>query len=167
VEEMKKLLLVAALGSSGFSFAQVAQVVCVGTEQQCEKSQKKFCAQEARQPAPANLSVAVDEPVTGHVYDQGGNAWIFPGASVLLRTVPGQETIASAAIEKDGRFSLGTVKAGPYRLISVRMVGEVAQRPGATHQPDKLSCEGANACEVKVMLGATPTDQVTDLCPPR
>jgi hypothetical protein len=41
VEEVKKLLLVAALGSSGFSFAQVAQVVCVGTEQQCEESQKK------------------------------------------------------------------------------------------------------------------------------
>jgi hypothetical protein len=163
---VKKLLLVAALGSSGFSFAQVAQVVCVGTEQQCEASQRKVCAREARQAAPANLSVPVDEPVTGHAYDQGENAWIFPGASVLLRTVPGQETIASAAIEQDGRFSLGIVKAGSYRLVFVRMQGGVAQRPGS-YQPEQLSCEGSNACEVKVRLVATPTDQVTDMCPPR
>ncbi len=166
---MKKLLLVAALGSSGFSFGQVAQVVCVGTEQQCEASQRKICAREARHAAPANLSVPVDEPVTGHAYGPGESAvfaWTFPGASVLLRTVPGQETIASAAIEQDGRFSLGTVKAASYRLVFVRMVGGVAQRAGV-HQPEQLSCEGSNACELKVKLFFTPTDQVTDMCPPR
>jgi hypothetical protein len=161
---MKSLLLMAGFGVSRICFSQVA---CIGSEAHCEKVQRKICAAELRKPAPANLFVPVDEQVTGRLMDQADAPLGGPDIALLIKDVPGQTVLGTATPGQDGRFSLGPLKSGYYRLLAARRNNGSIERLAPFSPPAAIECQGTNPCEVDIRLIGGATDQVTDTCPPR
>jgi hypothetical protein len=156
---MKRMLLIALLGSSSFLFAQT---VCVGTTQQCIEAQRKLCASE---PAPVNLELSEDRLVSGTVADETGAN--FSDVEVQLR-MPRTGAVLQSAAAKNGEFDFGKVKAGSYRLVVVKPTPSGPERLKEFDQAKLLACNGSTTkCELKVVLTVHGSDNPIDFCPPK
>ncbi|MEO6965779.1 MAG: carboxypeptidase-like regulatory domain-containing protein [Acidobacteriaceae bacterium] len=160
MEEVRKMLLVAMLGSTSFLFSQT---VCVGTsQQQCIEAQKQKCASE---PAPANFELPKDRVVQGTVADTTGES--FQGVEVQLR-IPKTGSVVQSVAAKDGTFNLGMVNAGFYRLIVVKQGEQGIKRLRMWDQPKSLVCaDSTSAYRISVVLTLHGTDNTIDFCPPK
>ena len=70
-----------------------------------------------------------------------------------------QVTVKKVSTDADGKFDLGLVKHGGYRLL-------LSPHPGFK-QPEKLECSSTRACTVDAVLIANPTDGSAAGCPIR
>jgi hypothetical protein len=163
VEEVRRFFLASGL----FCFSSIAfsQVVCVGTVEQCRKSQKTICANEK---AGANLDLAGAQRVQGVIKDPTGAPFSFSGGNfqVQLRNVSNGQVLHQTSLDSEGRFTLTNLHGKTFRLIVVRLIAGVAQRTGFD-QPTNLRCENSEDCRVSIVLRVGPTDQPVDLCPPK
>ena len=166
---MKNLLLVAILGSSSFLFAQL---VCVGTTEQCKKAHRELCASE---PAPANLELSEDKFVTGTVLDVSGATFNDVDATgvnlidvgVELRA-PNTSVVLQSTAARNGTFDFGKVKAGSYRMVVVKRSPRGPERLKLWDQAKSLACKGSTTkCEITVVLTIHGTDNPIDFCPPK
>jgi 5-hydroxyisourate hydrolase-like protein (transthyretin family) len=69
-----------------------------------------------------------------------------------------QEKVKKLATDADGKFNLGTLKRGEYRLLLSPHRG--------FKQPEKLEC-WSNNCTLDAVLIVNPTDQLASSCPIR
>jgi hypothetical protein len=144
VEEVRSFVLafgLFCLGSIAF-----AQVVCVGTAEQCKESQKKICANEK---AEANLDLAGAQHLRGTIKDQTGAPFSSSGGNfqVQLRDTATGQVLQYTSLDSNGRFTFTNLHSGLLRLIVVRLVSGVAQRTGFD-QPAKMRCENAEDCKL-------------------
>jgi hypothetical protein len=157
---MKKLLLIALLGSSGLLFSQT---LCIGSVEQCREMQKQLCAEEK---APANLELSDSKLVEGTVIDQTG-AKFETGVAVQLRSTKSGEIVRNAQVS-NGVFSLGQIESGSYRLIFVKTLGAAIKRLVGFDQPKSLVCEVVGSiCKLSVMPTVHGSDNPIDYCPPK
>jgi hypothetical protein len=80
--------------------------------------------------------------------------------SVVLRSYLSpntQQTLRSVQTDDLGRFDLGDVRAGRYRLL--------ASWTRSFRQPDTLKCPESGECDLQIALVAPPTDGPDSVCP--
>lgn len=138
----------------GISTAQ-AQAVRLGPE---GHSPKGYC--EQFEPLHANLVLTADTNINGLITDE--TTAPFRRSAVELRrfiSATKQVTVKKTATDDEGRFDLGTVKRGQYRLL--------LSPSRAFKQPEKLECWSSKKCTLETALVANPTDQLTTNCPIR
>ena len=107
-----------------------------------------------------NLELKHEVHVAGRVEDQSG-APIQNSPVVLRRYISQRKQIGVETVSTDvnGRFDLGIVSQGKYRLLASPNRGFA--------QPTALQCSDANTCELMITLVVNPTDQPAVNCPIR
>jgi hypothetical protein len=110
-------------------------------------------------PLHPNLVLPADATVQGRVTDQT-NAPLKNSPIELIRYVSEskQERVKKLATDAEGKFDLGTVKRGEYRLLLSPHRG--------FKQPEKLECS-SRACTLDAVLIVNPSDQLASSCPIR
>ena len=157
---MKELTLAIAFFANSVA---CAQLVCVGTDKQCQEARKKVCAEE---PTLANLIVPVAATVSGILKDASGKP--FKGVHLLLKGMPGDHgVILTTKTDENGRFELGHLVSGQYRLIVLGGAQSAKPERIGFDQPVRQACEGTPKCDVLYILNASPTDQAVNLCSPK
>jgi hypothetical protein len=116
-----------------------------------------YCA--AVEPLRPNLVLSADTNVRGRVTDQT-TAPLKNSRIELRRFVSAtkQVDVKQSSTDADGRFDLGMVKRGQYRLLLSPHRG--------FKQPEKLECN-SHDCTLDTMLMTNPTDQLAASCPIR
>ena len=137
----------------------VGQTVVMGPDGKPEPLPRTLEECSAFEPLRPNLKLAGSARIKGHVADQA-TAPIGNSPIELRRFISAtkQETVKKAFTDKDGRFDLGVIEKGDYRLLLSPHRG--------FKQPEELKCDGTN-CVLEVILVVNPTDQVTAQCPIR
>jgi len=149
----------AAFSLEWFVNVEHGQVVEVGADGKARTPQaiSEYCAQV--ETIRANLKLTGDTRVRGRVTDE--TTAPFQNSPIELRSFISpvkQATVKKSSTDGDGKFDLGTVKRGEYRLLL---------SPGrGFKQPEKLTCETKD-CTLDTMLIANPTDQLAANCPIR
>jgi hypothetical protein len=117
----------------------------------------KYCGQiELIQ---ANLKLTEDTSVRGQLFDQSGAA--VPNSPIELRrfiATTKQVTVKKSSTDGDGKFDLGIVKKGDYRLLLSPHRG--------FQQPENLECRSKD-CTLHTVLILNPSDLPTAQCPIR
>ena len=115
----------------------------------------EYC--ESVEPLRPNLVSTADVTVQGRVTDQT-NAPLKNSAIELRRFISGskQETVKKLSTDAHGKFDLGTVKRGEYRLLLSPHRG--------FKQPEKLECSPPT-CTLDAVLIVNSTDQLASSCP--
>lgn len=106
-----------------------------------------------------NLTVAQNAQISGRLIDASGAP--FRNSTIELRlyiSATRQTTVRKIKTDEDGRFNIGSVRAGKYRLI--------ASPTRAFRQPPDLRCADER-CELNITLQVNPTDQPDSQCPVR
>ena len=127
-----------------------AQVVTVG------RPDPDFCKKvETIKP---NLVLADVTNVFGRVTDQTGAPFIKKQVELRI-FVTDQKQISEKIVKTDanGKFDLGQVKKGSYRLL--------LSESRAFRQADELDCAHKRECELNVTLKVNPTDMPESVCP--
>ena len=117
----------------------------------------EYCA--SVEPLRPNLVLTADTTVQGLVTDQTRAP--FKTSPIELRrfiSESKQETVKRLSTDADGKFDLGTVKRGEYRLLLSPHRG--------FKQPEKLDCS-SRTCTLDAVLNINPTDQLASSCPIR
>jgi hypothetical protein len=135
------------------------QVLEIGADGKARAPQatSEYCAQV--EPIRANLKLTGDTRVRGRVIDE--TTAPFQNSPIELRrfiSAVKQVTVKKSSTDDDGKFDLGTVKRGEYRLLLSPDRG--------FKQPEKLACESKD-CTLDTVLIANPTDQFATNCPIR
>ena len=128
------------------------QVVVVGQD-----GNPEYCA--AVEPLHPNLVLTENATVQGRVTDQT-NAPLKNSPIELRRFISEskQERVKKLSTDADGKFDLGAVKRGEYRLLLSPHRG--------FKQPEKLECS-SRTCTLDTVLIVNPTDQFASSCPIR
>lgn len=145
IHDMKTALMAVLFGA----VVAAAQTVSFRNNHQnaCEAIQVK-----------ANLHVPSPLKLKGRIIDETGAA--FANSAVELRTLDSdtkQTTVAKVSTDSDGRFALGKIKKGDYRLL--------ASPTRAFRQPDETWCRADTECVLEITLHANPTDLPDSQCP--
>src|SRR5580658_5369256 len=113
------------------------QLVCLNGECSCD---------DERAPLP-NLSVSRPVHVTGTLVDDVGAPFVFENTIVQLRTAKNKVVIVTVSVDRQGRFDIGVVPAGQYRLIAARRWdnGKLSRQP-LFDQPKPMTCSGESDC---------------------
>ena len=136
--------------------AAFGQLICMGDACKCENEQAP----------PPNLSVAQAVHVTGKLTDELGIPFVFE--IVQVRTIKEKAIIVTAAIDSHGRFDLGIVPAGQYRLIAARRLQDgKLERQALAGQPSPMSCSGEHACSITAIQHIYETELPFESCPPQ
>jgi hypothetical protein len=107
-----------------------------------------------------NLDLRDQVHVLGTVRDESTAP--FVSSRVELRRYFSQRNevrVRVVSTDDHGRFDLGIVKPGKYRLL--------ASPTRAFKQPSALQCQNGDMCELKITLIANPTDMLDSQCPIR
>jgi hypothetical protein len=135
------------------------QVVVIGKDGKAgpPPGDPEYC--EWVEPLRPNLVLKEDAIVRGRVTDQT-TAPLTNSPIELRRFISEskQETIKKVSTDSDGKFSLGKVKRGEYRLLLSPHRG--------FQQPAKLECS-STSCAFETILIINPTDQFASSCPIR
>lgn len=117
----------------------------------------EYCSQEPIQP---NFTPAEDVVVRGRITDQT-TAPLQNSPIELRRFISErkQVTVKKVSTDTDGKFDLGLVKHGDYRLLLSPHRG--------FKQPEKLECSSTRPCTVEAVLLVNPTDGPAAGCPIR
>lgn len=112
----------------------------------------------SKEPVKPNLVLEYSAHVTGHLQDQT-TAPFAESTVVLKRYEKGSKIVdvKTVTTDENGRFDLGTLPAGKYRLI--------ASPDRAFAQPEMLNCAPQNNCKLEITLRASGTDRPYALCP--
>jgi hypothetical protein len=138
--------------------AGLGQLICTGDECSCVNEKT----------APPNFSVAKAVRVTGLLVDETGAPFVFDNTIVQVRTFAHKAVIVTARVDSQGRFDLGIVPAGQYRLIAARRLqnGKLERQPLAD-QPKPMSCSGEADCSITAVQHIHGTDERFEFCPPQ
>ena len=150
-----KRILLALLIGCVFTAAQVVQVGADGKS--VPRATPEYCSQV--EPIRPNLIVIEDTRVQGRVTDQ--TTAPFRKSPIELRRFASENdvvTMKKSTTDGEGRFDLGVVKQGKYRLLLSPHRG--------FKQPDKLECDSMD-CKIDAVLIANPTDALAANCPIR
>ena len=139
--------------------AAQGQVVVVGQDGKSgpPPGNPEYCA--AVEPLRPNLVLPENTAVQGRVTDQ--TTAPFKNSPIELRRFVSeskQDRVKKLSTDADGKFDLGTVKRGKYRLLLSPHRG--------FKQPEKLECT-SRTCTLAVILIVNPTDQLASSCPIR
>jgi 5-hydroxyisourate hydrolase-like protein (transthyretin family) len=107
-----------------------------------------------------NLELHKSLRVIGTVSDQLGAP--LKNSPVELRKYISQRKQVNVKMTKtdaDGRFDLGTIELGRYRLLP--------SPSRVFKQPSKVQCENGSTCDLKITLMVNATDQPDSICPIR
>jgi hypothetical protein len=107
-----------------------------------------------------NLELRYQVHFIGSVQDQ--TTAPFANSRIELRKyISERKQISVKVISTDGkgRFDLGIVAAGKYRLLASPSRG--------FEQPSELQCQQGDVCELKITLMVHPTDMPDSQCPIR
>jgi len=141
------------------------QVVVVGQDGKSgpPPGNPEYC--ESVEPLRPNLVLTEDATVQGRVTAQGR---VTDQSSEPLKNSPielrrfisesKQERVKKLSTDADGKFDLGTVKRGQYRLLLSPHRG--------FKQPEKLECS-SRTCTLDAILIVNSTDQLASSCPIR
>ena len=140
--------------------AAQAQVVVVGQDGKNGPplGSPEYCA--GVEPLRPNLVLTIDTTVQGRVTDQTKAP--FKNSPVELRRFISefkQQSVKKLSTDADGKFDLGTVKRGKYRLLLSPDRG--------FKQPEELECWQTSKCTLDTVLIVNPTDQLANSCPIR
>ena len=144
----------AVLALSCFACPAQGQVVEGGAS----RVTPEYCSQ-VEQIHP-NFSPAKDVVVRGRITDQ--TTAPFQSSPIELRRFISerkQVTVKKVSTDADGKFDLGLVKAGDYRLLLSPHRG--------FKQPEKLECSRITDCTIDAVLVGNPTDGPAAGCPIR
>jgi hypothetical protein len=125
-----------------------------------------ICSCENEKVSP-NLTIERPVKLTGLLVDPSGAPIQFNRTTVQVRKPGNHEVLFSAVLDRQGRFDLGTVPAGRFRLIAFWTQPEKVSRLPLFDQPKPVSCSSANKCELKIVLALHGTDQGFEFCPPK
>jgi hypothetical protein len=106
-----------------------------------------------------NLKLLKPAHILGSITDVAGSA--FKNSRVELRKCLSQRkqtTIKTVVTDAYGKFDLGAVEPGSYRLL--------ASPTRAFRQPAELVCR-EGTCDLKIVLQINATDQADSICPIR
>jgi len=137
-----------------FTCATSAQLVHIGgPAPTCEE----FLKSEKLKPnlVVANRVVTDRATISGVVRDASG----APFAHTRVELRKASKSLLVRETDDNGRFMLGDVADGDYRLIF--------RNDRAFQQASGLECIGKTKCELAIKLDANPTDQEGGTCPPR
>ncbi len=98
----------------------------------------------------SNLELKEKLHVSGELRDQTGAP--FSNSKILLNVEDAKGKFVlyrSAVTDKDGRFDLGLVDVGKYRLLPAPNRG--------WRQPREVVCTGEHACDINLVLEANPS----------
>ena len=142
-----------------FTGAADSQVVVIGKDGKAgpPPSDPEYCA--SVEPLRPNLILKERTMVKRRVTDQ--TAAPLKNSPIELRRFLSevrQETVKKVSTDADGKFNLGTVKSGEYRLLLSPHRG--------FKQAEKLECS-SGACDLETVLIVNPTDQLASSCPIR
>jgi hypothetical protein len=155
VAKWERIVLALLIGCV-FTAAQVVQVGADG-KRGVPRATPEYCSQvEHIRP---NLMLIGDTRVQGRVTDQ--TTAPFRKSPIELRRFISENdvmTVKKSTTDSEGRFDLGVVKQGKYRLLLSPHRG--------FKQPDKLECDSMD-CKIDAVLIANPTDAPTANCPIR
>jgi hypothetical protein len=142
-----------------FAAAAHGQVVVVGADGKSgpPSGSPEYCA--AVEPLRPNLVLTVDTTVRGRVIDQT-TAPLKDSPIELRRFISParQQRVKKLSTDAGGKFDLGVVKRGEYRLLLSPHRG--------FKQPEKLECS-SSACTLETVLIVSSTDQFANSCPIR
>jgi hypothetical protein len=126
----------------------------------------EICSCDKEKVSP-NLTIANPVKLTGALYDATGEPIRFNRTVIQVRDAENNKVLLSAVLDEEGRFDLGTVPAGRFRLIAMwEKEHEVARLP-LFDQPKPVSCSGENGCHLQIVLALHGTDQRFESCPPK
>ena len=151
-----KRILLALLIGCVFTAAQVVQVGADG-KGGVPRATPEYCSQV--EPIRPNLILTGDIRVQGRVTDQ--TTAPFRKSPIELRRFVSENnvvTVKKSTTDSEGRFDLGVVKQGKYRLLLSPHRG--------FKQPDKLECDSMD-CKMDAVLITNPTDTLAASCPIR
>ena len=126
------------------------------------------CSCEDEKVSP-NLTIAKPVRLTGSLLDAWGKPLRYNQSIIRIdvRDPLKNQALSSAAIDERGRFDLGKVPAGKYRLIAFRMLGNKPGRLPLLDQPKPVSCSSENRCKLDIFLTMRETDLPYTFCPPK
>jgi hypothetical protein len=142
-----------------FAAAALSQVVIIGANGKSgpPPGTPEYCADV--EPLRPNLVLWVDTTVRGRVIDQ--TTAPLKDSPIELRrffSAAKQQRIKKLLTDADGKFDLGVVKRGEYRLLLA---------PNrAFKQPEKLECSSSK-CSLETVLIVSPSDQLASSGPIR
>jgi hypothetical protein len=142
-----RLYSLAILGAFTFARCQLVQIGPIDPD---------FCREIKVTP---NLVLRQQTLISGRVLDTSGAP--FENSKIELRAYKSpleQVTIQTATTDSQGRFALGRIPAGEYRLL--------ASPTRAFEQAEALNCE-LSTCNLEIKLRPTPTDMPDSQCPIR
>ncbi len=119
---------------------------------------QKYC-QEVERILP-NLILKENARVYGVIRDEAENPIVR--REVVLksyRSPDNQEVLRTVKTDKAGRFDLGDLVAGRYRIV--------ASWTRAFRQPNQLQCSKTGDCHLAIQLKARATDGPESVCPVR
>jgi hypothetical protein len=125
-----------------------------------------ICSCENEKVLP-NLTIERPVKLTGSMIDPSGAPIQFHKTMIQVRNPGNNEVLFSAVLDEQGRFDLGTIPVGSFRLIAFWVQGEKARRLPLFDQPKPVSCSSENECELKIVLALHGTDQQFEFCPPK
>jgi hypothetical protein len=142
-----------------FVAAAGSQVVVVGKDGKIEAppGDPEYCA--SVEPLRPNLILKQHTIVRGRVTDQ--TTAPLKNSPIKLRCFISevrQETVKTISTDADGKFDLGKIKPGEYRLLLSPHRG--------FRQPEKLECS-SRTCVLETVLIVNPTDLPASSCPVR
>jgi hypothetical protein len=142
-----------------FAATAYGQVVVIGPDGKSKppSGNPEYCA--AVEPLRPNLVLALDTTVRGRVIDQ--TTFPLRDSPIELRrfiSEAKQQKVKKLMTDTDGKFDLGVVKRGEYRLLLSPHRG--------FKQPEKLECS-SRRCTLETVLIVSPTDQAASSCPIR
>jgi hypothetical protein len=155
VAKWKRIVLAWLIGCV-FTAAQVVQIGADG-KGRVPRTTPEYCSQV--EPIWPNLLLVGDTRVQGRVTDQ--TTAPFRKSPIELRRFVSESnvvTMKKSTTDGEGRFDLGVVKQGKYRLLLSPHRG--------FKQPDKLECDSTD-CKIDAVLIPNPTDALAANCPIR
>ena len=126
----------------------------------------EICSCDKEKVSP-NLTIASPVKLTGALYDASGAPIRFNKTIIQVRDAENNKVLSSAALNEKGRFDLGTVPAGRFRLIAMWEKEKGVARLPLFDQPKPVSCSGENVCNLEIVLESHGTDQRFESCPPK
>jgi len=91
----------------------------------------------------------------------------FNMTTIQVRHAWKNKVLFSAVLDGKGRFDLGTVPAGKYRLVAFWIDGKRVRRLPLFDQPKPVSCSAEVNCKLDIVLELHASDQQFEFCPPK
>jgi hypothetical protein len=126
----------------------------------------ELCSCEKEEVSP-NLTIATTVRLTGALFDASGAPIQFNRTIVQVLNPKSNQILTSAILDEEGRFDLGIVPPGRFRLIAFWSQEKKVIRLPLFDQPKPVSCRGEDECHLEILLALHGTDQRFESCPPK